>query len=68
MARLLEAADLNTYYGDSHVLRGAGLTIEPGSALGLLGRNGMGKTTLIRTVMGYVRAQRRAASVAGRAT
>jgi branched-chain amino acid transport system ATP-binding protein len=53
---LLEAADLDTFYGDSHVLRGAGLRIEPGSALGLLGRNGMGKTTLIRTVMGYVRA------------
>ena len=52
---LLEAEGLNTFYGDSHVLRGAGLALEPGTALGLLGRNGMGKTTLIRTVMGYVR-------------
>jgi branched-chain amino acid transport system ATP-binding protein len=55
VSSLLAAAGLNTHYGDSHVLRGAGLSIEPGTALGLLGRNGMGKTTLIRTVMGYVR-------------
>jgi branched-chain amino acid transport system ATP-binding protein len=51
-----EADDLNTYYGDSHVLRGVGLSLAAGTALGLLGRNGMGKTTLIRTLMGYVRA------------
>jgi branched-chain amino acid transport system ATP-binding protein len=55
VSSLLAAAGLNTHYGDSHVLRGAGLSIAPGTALGLLGRNGMGKTTLIRTVMGYVR-------------
>jgi branched-chain amino acid transport system ATP-binding protein len=54
-AALLEATGLDAYYGDSHVLRGAGLSLAAGSALGLLGRNGMGKTTLIRTVMGYVR-------------
>jgi len=53
-AVLLEAEALDTYYGDSHVLRGAGLRVPSGRALGLLGRNGMGKTTLIRTVMGYV--------------
>ena len=56
MTVLLSAEALNTYYGDSHVLRGAGLLLHEGQALGLLGRNGMGKTTLIRTVMGYVRA------------
>ncbi|MEN9629734.1 MAG: hypothetical protein RJA10_2961 [Pseudomonadota bacterium] len=55
MTALLEAAALNTHYGDSHVLRGAGVALQPGTALGLLGRNGMGKTTLIRSVMGYVR-------------
>ncbi len=55
MTVLLEASGLDTYYGDSHVLRGAGLQVLPGRALGLLGRNGMGKTTLIRSVMGYVR-------------
>ena len=55
MSALLAAADLHTHYGDSHVLRGVGLSLAPGTALGLLGRNGMGKTTLIRTLMGYVR-------------
>ena len=57
MSALLEAEGLNAYYGDSHVLRDATLVIEAGTALGLLGRNGMGKTTLIRTVMGFVRAR-----------
>ncbi|MBX3604319.1 MAG: ABC transporter ATP-binding protein [Piscinibacter sp.] len=52
---MLAVAELNTYYGDSHVLRGAGLELPEGTSLGLLGRNGMGKTTLIRTLMGYVR-------------
>ncbi|MBK9359962.1 MAG: ABC transporter ATP-binding protein [Rubrivivax sp.] len=54
---MLAAEGLNAYYGDSHVLRDATLVIEAGTALGLLGRNGMGKTTLIRTVMGFVRAR-----------
>jgi branched-chain amino acid transport system ATP-binding protein len=52
---LLLAEGLNTYYGDSHILRGVDLAIGDGEAVGLLGRNGMGKTTLIRTLMGYVR-------------
>ena len=52
---MLSLVDLNTYYGDSHILRGAGLELPAGTALGLLGRNGMGKTTLIRTLIGYVR-------------
>ncbi len=53
---MLKVAGLHAYYGDSHVLRGVGLQLAAGCALGLLGRNGMGKTTLIRTLMGYVRA------------
>jgi len=52
---VLSINDLNTYYGQAHILRGAGLELPAGTALGLLGRNGMGKTTLIRTLMGYVR-------------
>ena len=52
---MLQIDDLDTYYGDSHTLRGVSLALPPGSALGLLGRNGMGKTTLIRALMGYVR-------------
>jgi len=53
---MLQLDDINTYYGDSHTLRGVNLELPAGSSLGLLGRNGMGKTTLIRTLMGYVRA------------
>ena len=55
MAALLTLTDLHARYGDSHVLRGVSLEIPAGVSLGLLGRNGMGKTTLIRTAMGYVR-------------
>jgi len=55
---VLSIAELDTYYGDSHILRGAGFELPAGTALGLLGRNGMGKTTLIRTVMGYVKPAR----------
>jgi len=56
MAPLLTLTELHARYGDSHVLRGVSLEIPAGVSLGLLGRNGMGKTTLIRTAMGYVRA------------
>jgi branched-chain amino acid transport system ATP-binding protein len=52
---MLSIENLNTYYGDSHTLRGVSLDLPKGTALGLLGRNGMGKTTLIRSLMGYVR-------------
>ena len=51
---MLQISALNAHYGDSHVLRGVDLELPAGTALGLLGRNGMGKTTLIRTLMGYV--------------
>lgn len=53
---MLRIQGLNTYYGDSHILRGVDIDMPAASSLGLLGRNGMGKTTLIRTLMGYVRA------------
>ncbi|QIL73417.1 ABC transporter ATP-binding protein [Diaphorobacter sp. HDW4B] len=52
---MFDIQDLHTYYGDSHILHGVSLAIPRGKAVGLLGRNGMGKTTLIRTLMGYVR-------------
>lgn len=51
---MLHIDNLHAHYGDSHVLRGVTLSIEPGVSVGLLGRNGMGKTTLIRTLMGYL--------------
>ena len=52
---MLRIDQLDTYYGDSHILRGVSLALPAGTALGLLGRNGMGKTTLIRSLMGFVR-------------
>jgi branched-chain amino acid transport system ATP-binding protein len=55
---MLRLTDLHTYYGDSHTLRGVTLDLPAGTSLGLLGRNGMGKTTLIRSLMGYVRIAR----------
>jgi branched-chain amino acid transport system ATP-binding protein len=53
---MLRIDDLNAGYDESHVLRGVGLDLPSGTAMGLLGRNGMGKTTLIRTLLGFVRA------------
>jgi branched-chain amino acid transport system ATP-binding protein len=50
---MLEVEDVHTYYGDSHVLHGVSLEVRPGEAVALLGRNGVGKTTLIRTVVGF---------------
>ena len=57
-APLLEGRELDTYYGQSHVLRSVSLSIGAGETIGLMGRNGMGKTTLIRTLVGLVRARR----------
>ena len=54
-APIIHAHDLHTYYGASHILRGVSLSLHAGETVGLMGRNGMGKSTLIRTVMGLVR-------------
>ena len=54
-APLIEARELHTFYDESHILRGVSLALARGEALGLMGRNGMGKSTLIRTIMGLVR-------------
>ena len=51
---MFSVQEVHTFYGDSHILHGVSLTLPQGKAVGLLGRNGMGKTTLIRTLMGYV--------------
>ena len=50
---VLEVEDVHTYYGVSHVLQGISLRVGEGEALGILGRNGMGKTTLIRSIIGF---------------
>jgi branched-chain amino acid transport system ATP-binding protein len=49
---LLSVADIHTYYGDSYVLQGVSLSLHKGQIAAILGRNGMGKTTLIRSVAG----------------
>jgi len=54
MNALIQVQGLHTHYGASHILHGVDLTIAPGESVGLLGRNGMGKTTLIRTIMGHI--------------
>lgn len=50
---MLELVDVHTYYGESHVLHGISLKVEEGSVVALLGRNGMGKTTTIRSIIGF---------------
>ncbi|MFC3677659.1 ABC transporter ATP-binding protein [Ferrovibrio xuzhouensis] len=52
MARLLEVDSIDTFYGRSQVLFGMGLAIDAGEVVTLMGRNGMGKTTTIRSIMG----------------
>ena len=51
---MLEATQLNQYYGSSHTLRGVSLTARKGECLALLGRNGVGKTTLLKCLMGVL--------------
>jgi branched-chain amino acid transport system ATP-binding protein len=52
---LLEVKDLNTYYGDSHALQDMGLAVKDGEIVALLGRNGMGKTTTLKSIMGLLK-------------
>ena len=62
---LLQARGLNTYYGSSHILRDLDFTLHRGETLGLMGRNGMGKSTLLKTLMGLVRARSGQVTLAG---
>ena len=52
---MLALHDVHTYYGKSHVLHGVSIEVGPGEVVGLLGRNGVGKSTTLKTVMGIVR-------------
>ena len=53
MTDALVVEDVHTYYGDSYVLQGVSLRVAPGQLVAVLGRNGVGKTTLIRSVVGF---------------
>ena len=50
---ILEIQDIHTYYGDAYVIQGLSLKLEQGQILGLLGRNGVGKSTLVNSVVGF---------------
>ncbi len=63
---MLRIEDIHTYYGDSYVLQGVSLEVRPGTAVALLGRNGMGKTTLVCSVIGFVRPRRGRVAFFGR--
>ena len=54
MTMLLEIRGLNTYYGESHILRDVDLTVQSGEMVCLIGRNGVGKTTLLKSLIGLL--------------
>ena len=51
----LSLTNVDTFYGDSHILHGVSFSLQPGGVLALLGRNGAGKTTCISTIIGFLR-------------
>jgi branched-chain amino acid transport system ATP-binding protein len=63
---LIKARDLHTYYGASHILRGIDLNVARGETIGLMGRNGMGKSTLLKSIMGLVKPRSGSIDIAGR--
>jgi branched-chain amino acid transport system ATP-binding protein len=63
---LIDARDVHAWYDSSHVLHGVSLQIARGQTVGLLGRNGMGKTTLIRTLLGHVTQRAGRIAIGGR--
>ncbi len=64
----LQAEDLHTYYGKSHILHGVGLEVREGEIVTLLGRNGAGKSTTLRSLMGLSHAREGAVRIFGHAT
>ncbi len=64
--RLIEARGLQTFYGASHILRGVDFHVDRGETIGLMGRNGMGKSTLLKSLMGIVRPRAGSVRVKGR--
>jgi branched-chain amino acid transport system ATP-binding protein len=64
---LVKLEDVHTYYGKSHILHGVSLEVARGEVVGLLGRNGVGKTTTLKAIMGLVRPSRGRVLFEGRA-
>lgn len=64
--RLVDACGLQTYYGASHILRGIDFHVDRGETIGLMGRNGMGKSTLLKSLMGLVRPRGGSVTIRGR--
>ncbi|MBP1873598.1 branched-chain amino acid transport system ATP-binding protein [Ensifer adhaerens] len=65
MKPLLKVSGLNAWYGESHILHGVDMTVGEGEMVTLLGRNGVGKTTTLRSIMGIVRNRKGAIEFAG---
>ncbi|MDF2120437.1 ABC transporter ATP-binding protein [Roseiarcaceae bacterium H3SJ34-1] len=63
---MIELSDINSYYGESHILHGVSLAVQDGEIVCLLGRNGAGKTTAILTIMGYLKPRNGAVCYNGR--
>lgn len=63
---LINAKDLQTYYGASHILRGIQFQVARGETIGLMGRNGMGKSTLLKSIMGLVKPRGGSIEIAGK--
>jgi branched-chain amino acid transport system ATP-binding protein len=64
---IIDARGLHSFYGASHILYGVDFSVRAGEAVGLMGRNGMGKTTLIRTLIGHVEPRRGEVKINGHA-
>jgi branched-chain amino acid transport system ATP-binding protein len=56
MHDMLQISDLHSHYGSSHIIQGISLSAQPGEVIGIFGRNGVGKTTLLKTIAGWVHA------------
>ena len=63
---LLEVSNIDTYYGTSHVLQGVSLSVDEGEVVALLGRNGVGKTTTLRSIIGLTPPKRGTDYVSGK--
>ena len=63
---LIRASGLNTYYGASHILRGVSFSVARAETIGLMGRNGMGKSTLLKSLMGLVKPRSGTVEIMGR--